>query len=663
MKSTLHALNPTMDAALNYAKQGWPVFPCNPGTKQPYTRNGFKAATTDANQIIDWWSKYPKAMIGFPTGAASGIVVLDIDIKPGANGAEELAKLERLHGPLPTTLRASTPSGGLHIYFQYADGIRNRGSFEPGIDVRGEGGYVILPGSVRDDGCFYEWKNEGTPIAAAPAWLLELVKPATPKPKDRTSIEKSNPTYSQAAITDELQKLVGTPMNRNNQLNDSSFAIGQFIGAGEISRNEAEQRLYGAALANGYIGKDGEVAARATIRSGLDAGEREPRDIPESDNDGLPEADPAWVIRWAERQIGKKGNGRFQITWFDDVNQTAVKEEILKGVLGDGEFSLLVAKPGTAKSVLACDIGCHIAAGIDWHGRKVKQGLVVFFAAERKRLTERRVAAWRKRHGVTKIPFVVVGGKLDLTTGLVDAKALANTIAELESKSGHSCVLIILDTVTRTFGPGDQHQSRDMSRYIQSVDALNHATGAHILCIHHSTWSDERGKGAIDLDGAIDVSFVVNVNGTGAAKQFTFSCTGSNDGEDGAISTFKLESVTLGTDDEGNETTAPVVIQTEAKVKTRNHADLVFESLERAIEEHGVEVPDDTRGFPPGTIAVQPDRWRDTYCADCRATEPNVKDGTLKKRYQRAVDELVKAQKVGRFGQWNWIMQPEVTLH
>jgi hypothetical protein len=122
-------------------------------------------------------------------------------------------------------------------------------------------------------------------------------------------------------------------------------------------------------------------------------------------------------------------------------------------------------------------------------------------------------------------------------------------------------VLIILDTVTRTFGPGDQHQSRDMSKYIQSVDALNRATGAHIAAIHHSPWSDDRGKGAIDLDGAVDVSFVVNVRGTGLAKKFTFACTGSNDGEEGVITAFILQSVAVGTDEDGNVTTAPVVVQ------------------------------------------------------------------------------------------------------
>ena len=89
-------------------------------------------------------------------------------------------------------------------------------------------------------------------------------------------------------------------------------------------------------------------------------------------------------------------------------------------------------------------------------------------------------------HSVSGIPFVVVGGKLDLTGGIVDAKTLAMTIKGLEEKSGHRCALIILDTVTRTFGSGDQHQSKDMQRYVQSVDELTRATGAHIAAIHHS---------------------------------------------------------------------------------------------------------------------------------------------------------------------------------
>jgi hypothetical protein len=351
---------------------------------------------------------------------------------------------------------------------------------------------------------------------------------------------------------------------------------------------------------------------------------------------------------------------RFQVTWFDDVDQSPAKEEIVQGVLGAGEFSLFVAKPGTAKSVLVGDIGCHIAAGLDWHGRKVKQGLVVFFAAERKKLTERRVAAWSKKHGVKGIPFVVVGGKLDLTTGLIDAKVLAATIKALEERCGRECVLIILDTVTRTFGPGDQHQSRDMQRYVQSVDELNRATSAHIAAIHHSPWSDDRGKGAIDLDGAVDVSFVVNVKGAGLSKVFTLSCTGANDGEEGPVTSFRLESVVLGTDADGKVTTAPVVVQ--ADVVTSDGSNLkgnsgkALDSLERAIEQHGECPPDGSPGFPDGVVTVTRDQWRERFYVDAKGKEPSIKEGTLRSRFNRAIEELVdREERVETAGERFWL--------
>src|ERR1700757_4088643 len=100
-------------------------------------------------------------------------------------------------------------------------------------------------------------------------------------------------------------------------------------------------------------------------------------------NDNEPKLTKGWTafINTLEQRSGSvvaPSKDRFQITWFDDVDKTTTKEEIVQGVLGAGEFSLFVAKPGMGKSVLVGDIGCHIAAGMDWHGRKVKQGLVVF---------------------------------------------------------------------------------------------------------------------------------------------------------------------------------------------------------------------------------------------------------------------------------------------
>jgi hypothetical protein len=361
---------------------------------------------------------------------------------------------------------------------------------------------------------------------------------------------------------------------------------------------------------------------------------------------------------------------RFNITRFDDVNQIVAKEYVVQGLIGAGEFSLFVAKPGTAKSVLLCDIGLHIAAGKDWHGRKVKQGLVVFFAAERSSLTERRVAAWRKTHDVSGIPFAIVSGKLDLTTGLFDAKELVKATAELSLEFGLPCRLVILDTVTRTFGPGDQNHSRDMQRYIQSVDELTLATGAHVAAVHHSTWAGERGKGAIDLDGAVDVSYGIGVTGKGPTKVFTLECTGANDGQEGVITSFRLDSVELGKDADGNVTTAPVVFQVDGP-KTdgsnlKGHTAKAFESFGLALAEHGQLPPDGSPGFPDGLRVVSRDRWQEQFYADARKKEPDAAEDTLSKRFRRAIGDLVKSQQIGTLGQWFWLdsrTNPDMSGH
>jgi hypothetical protein len=351
---------------------------------------------------------------------------------------------------------------------------------------------------------------------------------------------------------------------------------------------------------------------------------------------------------------------RFEIVRFDDVNQTLSKDYVVQGFLGAAEFSLLVAKPGTAKSVLAGDIGCHIASGMDWHGRKVKNGLVVFFAGERKDLTERRIAAWAKQHSdVTGIPFVIVSGPLDLTAGVFDAQALAKTIAELAAEYEMPCRLVILDTVTRLFGLGDQNSSKDMGRFVRSVDELTQATGAHVAAIHHSGWAGDRGKGAIDLDGAIDVSFGIEVIGTGPTKVFTLKNTGANDGLEGTITAFRLESVDLGSDADGNVTSAPVVVQADASKQNgsnlKGNTAKALDALKRAIQAHGECLPDRSPGFEDNVPTVTRDQWREEFYAMTRIKEPKIAQGTLTQRFTRAIADLIETDQVGATGERCWV--------
>ncbi len=148
-------------AALKIAGKGKPVFPCKPN-KAPHTPRGFKDATTDPARVTALWTRYGGEKIGMPTGAVSSVFTLDVD---------RLEALGELPGELPETLTVRTPSGGLHFYFNHVAGLTNRtGSLPSGIDVRADGGYVIVPPS---EGYTVEHR---APVADAPDWLLELVR-------------------------------------------------------------------------------------------------------------------------------------------------------------------------------------------------------------------------------------------------------------------------------------------------------------------------------------------------------------------------------------------------------------------------------------------------------------------------------------------------------
>lgn len=170
-------------AALQYVRRGIPVFPCDQN-KRPLLHNGFHGASTDDRQVELWWSRWPDACIGIPTGRVSGFWVLDVDVRPEADGRESLWALEERHGKLPDTVVSLTPSGGSHYLFEYAEQVRSSaGKLGPGLDVRGDGGYVLVAPSVID-GRPYEWESCNPPKSnPAPEWLLALVRP--PEPRQR----------------------------------------------------------------------------------------------------------------------------------------------------------------------------------------------------------------------------------------------------------------------------------------------------------------------------------------------------------------------------------------------------------------------------------------------------------------------------------------------
>ena len=141
---------PLPDAAGRLAAEGLPVFPSVPGGKRPLVEHGFHEATADADQVAAWWQRWPAANIGIPTGAASGVEVVDVDVHTAGTGFPAFRAAHREGHAAGWAALVRTPSGGLHAYYP-ADPGRPQPSWQAArahVDFRGAGGYVIAPPSV-----------------------------------------------------------------------------------------------------------------------------------------------------------------------------------------------------------------------------------------------------------------------------------------------------------------------------------------------------------------------------------------------------------------------------------------------------------------------------------------------------------------------------------
>lgn len=163
-------------AALQLAEQGLRIFPCRPSSKLPASLHGVLDATADRATIETWWRHQPTYNIGVACGEASQIFALDVD---GVDGEETLRKLEREHEPLPASVEVITPRPGRHVYFRMpvASPVRNStGKLGPHLDIRGTGGYTLMPPSRHPSGRLYCWSvDSARTVASAPAWLLSKI--------------------------------------------------------------------------------------------------------------------------------------------------------------------------------------------------------------------------------------------------------------------------------------------------------------------------------------------------------------------------------------------------------------------------------------------------------------------------------------------------------
>lgn len=284
---------PLAGAAHGYARQGWAVFPCHfpsaggcsctapdcsSPAKHPLTSHGLHDASTRHGVIDRWWTRWPHANVAIRTGKVSGLVVIDVD--PAHGGSDSITKLINDHGPFPHTTTVHTGGGGLHLYFRHpGNEIRNSSgtAVGAGIDVRGDGGYVLAPPSVHILGARYQWARTAR-LAPLPDWLLtHLERPNEPDAGRVAAVIRadSNPSsWARAALDGEVARVQAAPVGRRNHtLNRSAFVLGQIVGGGHLDRDHVIDALAIAATDAGLS----ERESSRTIASGMRAGEAQPR--------------------------------------------------------------------------------------------------------------------------------------------------------------------------------------------------------------------------------------------------------------------------------------------------------------------------------------------------------------------------------------------------
>ena len=379
--------------------------------------------------------------------------------------------------------------------------------------------------------------------------------------------------------------------------------------------------------------------------------------------------DPGWKEAARDYHAERERNGGRQptggsmkadarrFTLFAELEINSTKEWLVHHLLGDGDASVLFGKPGDGKSVLAEDLALHIAAGRPWHGRRVKQGAVVFVALERRKLVERRAIAFRKKYGVTDLPIAFVGGVYDFRNLRIVA-AIISIVKEVEAATGQQVVLIVIDTISRALCGGDENSPKDMGAIVAATSRLQTDTAAHVCWVHHIPLDGtERLRGHGALLGAMDTTISVVKQADGVR---TATVAKSNDSEEGEGVAFTLDSVVIGEDADGNVTTAPVVVPVEGGPRRQppksgrlpKAAQIALRALTEALDEQGQPAPASNH-IPHGIKVVTVSAWRQQ--AYRRGISTSEEERAKQQAFKRASEYLIGAGRVAAWDSHVWL--------
>lgn len=482
------------DAARRLAEQGWAPFPV--AGKEPLVRWKDYAGTDGGDEEL--WSR--ATGIGVDCGR-SRLVVIDVD-DPAAQAQLEGMLGRRLDDD--QTLTSATGKGRHYIYRAHGDPVTNaRGTMPRGIDVRGDGGYVVVPPSAHPDGGRYEWHHRAAPVPF-PDDLRAIVTAAPDAPLPAgTPVPGMLDPWTQRAVDEETAAVRGSlEGGRNDRLFKAGLKL-YSIDDGRLTDEQATALLLAAARHAGLT----EDEARKTLAS---ARER-------ATQNRAPAAPQ--VTAPVGQTVGPepRQTAGFTALTVEDLEALPEPEWLLEGRLPRGQ-TWLFGEPGVGKSFVQLDWGATVAA---------KGGSVLAFLGEGVSGFAQRVTAWRAAHPGHRIDRYRVVPTVPYLLQPDSVEALAATVRELSPD------LIIIDTFARSLVGGDENSAQHVGQAIDVLDRLWRTYGTSSLVVHHSrkNGGGERGSGAIR--GAADAMWEVKRYGAdGMFDSMQVECVKMKDAEE-----------------------------------------------------------------------------------------------------------------------------------
>jgi len=502
--------------ALDLAARGIRVFPCRwedgpPGSdghpqwraKSPMPRVKWTVqATTDIEIINAWWLAAPLALVGMPLEQLN-MVVLDPDRHPG--GPDGVAAIDGMAQTYPGLLEGpyvKTPQGLHYFFLQPTPRLGNaQGSLPPGINVRGDGGYVIAPGSQLPDGKTWQLIGNLASARQMPRPIIDMINGDPGGFRGTASETKSEDAsyediprqaaYLAAVCKNAYDKVAGAqPGNRNNMLNIQAVKLGHFVPR-FLTEREAVHVLTEAAIAAGL--DDAEIGP--TIRSGLSKGKSEPRDpfdtVAEFWDGDIP--DPEQPAPSQDSNRIWKGS---------ELTGIPRQRFLIDGLIPEGTLGLMIGESQTFKSFMAQSMALAIAAGLpDWQGHAIAappDAITLYIAGEGGIASAaKRMEAWAHANN-TPIAQLDRFRVITWPINLMDKVNLKQLVQACRSQIDAPIALIIVDTINTAIPGADENSAQDMGTLYAIMRRLSSTFHATIMGVHHTNRQGKtRGSNAL----------------------------------------------------------------------------------------------------------------------------------------------------------------------